>query len=97
MQIPGEGKAFISVTDLVNSGYGSRNSIIKDIEDRGLDASIVINGIETGKGYGYGRYKYGYGYGGYGYGGYGKYGAYGDGYYGEETGKKKKGLFSKKS
>lgn len=32
MQIPGEGKSFISVTELVNSGYGSRNSIIKDIE-----------------------------------------------------------------
>ena len=85
---------------IVRQGQTNKNifgSIIKDIEDRGLDASIVINGIETGKGYGYGRYKYGYGYGGYGYGGYGKYGAYGDGYYGEETGKKKKGLFSKKS
>ena len=87
---------------IVRQGQTNKNifgSIIKDIEDRGLDASIVINGIETGKGYGYGRYKYGYGYGygGYGYGGYGKYGAYGDGYYGEETGKKKKGFFSKKS
>ena len=85
---------------IVRQGQTNKNifgSIIKDIEDRGLDASIVINGIETGKGYGYGRYKYGYGFGGYGYGGYGKYGAYGDGYYGEETGKKKKGLFSKKS
>ncbi|MBQ6772137.1 MAG: polysaccharide biosynthesis tyrosine autokinase [Bacteroidales bacterium] len=81
---------------IVRQGQTNKNifgSIIKDIEDRGLEASIVINGIESGKGYGYryGRYRYGYGYGyAYGYG-YGKYG-YGTGYYGEGEEKEEKGV-----
>lgn len=63
------------------------NSVIKDLENRKLDMSIVINGIETQKGYygkryGYGHYRYGYGYA-YGYG-YGRYGSKGDGYYGSD-------------
>jgi capsular exopolysaccharide synthesis family protein len=81
---------------IVRQGHTNKNifgSIIKDLEDRGLDASIVINGIESGKGYGYryGNYRYGYGYGyAYGYG-YGKYG-YGTGYYGEGGEKEEKGI-----
>ena len=77
---------------IVRQGHTNKNifgSIIKDIEQRGIDASIVINGIETAKGYGYGSHKYGYGYA-YGYGTYGKYGSYGSGYYGDETDDKKK-------
>ena len=81
---------------IVRQKYTNKNifgSIIKDLEDRGLDASIVINGIESTKGYGYryGNYKYGYGYG---YGGYD-----GSGYYGEDGKKKKSKSFlkSKKS
>ena len=88
---------------IVRQDHTNKNifgSIIKDLEDRGLEASIVINGIESGKGYGYryGSYRYGYGYGyAYGYG-YGRYG-YGTGYYGETEEKKKKGIlgfFSRK-
>ena len=77
---------------IVRQGHTNKNifgSIIKDIEQRGIDSSIVINGIETAKGYGYGSHKYGYGYA-YGYGNYGKYGIYGSGYYGDETDDKKK-------
>ena len=86
---------------IVRQGHTNKNifgSIIRDLEDRGLEAAIVINGIQSAKGYGYryGNYKYGYGYGyAYGYG-YGKYG-YGTGYYGEEGEKKKKGLFKRSS
>ena len=83
---------------IVRQDHTNKNifgSIIKDLEDRGLEASIVINGIESGKGYGYryGSYRYGYGYGyGYAYGyGYGKYG-YGTGYYGETEKEEKKGI-----
>lgn len=88
---------------IVRQGHTNKNifgSIIRDLADRGLEASIVINGIESSKGYGYryGSYRYGYGYGyAYGYG-YGKYG-YGTGYYGETEEKKKKGIlgfFSRK-
>lgn len=76
-------------------------SIIKDIEDRGLRVNIVVNGIQQDGSYGYGNYHYGYGYG------YGNYRSYGYGedsegyysYYGEdeEEGKKhKKKFLSKK-
>ena len=93
---------------IVRQNHTNKNifgSIIKDLKDRNLQASIVINGIETAKGYGYryGNYRYGYGgYGyayGYGYGRYGRYGygkyGYGEDYYGEDgennqDGKKKK-------
>ena len=67
-------------------------SIIKDFEKRNLNVSIVINGIQTNKGYGYGygkKYGYGYGYAyGYGYGRYGSHssGYYGNDYYGEDGG-----------
>ena len=74
---------------IVRQGVTNKNifgSIIKDLEERGISASIVINGIEGGKSYGYGKYKYGYGYA-YGYGSYGKSGQssgyYGNDYYGE--------------
>ena len=79
---------------IVRQGVTNKNafaSIIKDLEERGLQFSIVVNGLQAEKGYGYryGGKKYGYGYGygsGYGYG----YG-YGSDYYGEtEDGKKKR-------
>jgi capsular exopolysaccharide synthesis family protein len=85
---------------IVRQGITNKNifgSIIKDLEDRGIKVSIIINGIDTGKSYGYsyGKYRYGYGYA-YGYG-YGKYSGhnneyYGNGYYGDvdETKKKKR-------
>lgn len=84
---------FIVRQDVTNKNIFS--SVIKDLEDRGIKVSIIINGIETGKSYGYGKYRYGYGYTygyGYAYGyGYGHYGQYGYGYYGEdESGKKKR-------
>lgn len=84
---------FIVRQDVTNKNIFS--SVIKDLEDRGIKISIIINGIETGKSYGYGKYRYGYGYTygyGYAYGyGYGHYGQYGYGYYGEdEDGKKKR-------
>ena len=78
---------------IVRQGVTNKNifgSIIKDLEDRGIDASIVINGIQTNKGYygkRYGSYRYGYGYAyGYGYGRYGSQhsGYYGNDYYGED-------------
>lgn len=80
---------------IVRQGVTNKNifgSIIKDLEDRGIDASIVINGIQTNKGYygkRYGSYRYGYGYAyGYGYGRYGSQhsGYYGNDYYGEDHG-----------
>jgi capsular exopolysaccharide synthesis family protein len=73
---------------IVRQGVTNKNifgSIIKDLEDRKMDMSIVINGIETNKGYygkTYGNYRYGYGYA-YGYG-YGKYGSKEDSYYGSD-------------
>ncbi len=82
---------------IVRQGHTNKNifgSIIKDLEQRNIDASIVINGIESGKGYGYGNYKHGYGYA-YGYGSYGKYG-YGSGYYGEDSPDKKRSQRKKK-
>ena len=91
---------------IVRQGVTNKNifeSIVKDLEKRDLNVSIVINGIQTNKGYGYGygkKYGYGYGYAyGYGYGRYGSNnsGYYGNDYYGEnegEVGKKK--LKSKK-
>lgn len=93
---------------IVRQNHTNKNifgSIIRDVKDRNIEAAIVINGIETAKGYGYhyGSYRYGYGgYGGYGYAygyGYGRYGnskyGYGSDYYGEDgennqDGKKKK-------
>ena len=85
---------------IVRQGVTNKNifgSIVKDLEERGMDMSIIINGIETSKGYygkRYGSYRYGYGYAyGYGYGRYGSHqsGYYGSGYYGEgeSTDKKK--------
>ena len=72
---------------IVRQGHTNKNifgNIIKDLADRGCNVSIVINGVDAGKGYGYhyGNYKYGYSYG-YGYG---------SDYYGEseKDGKKKK-------
>ena len=93
---------------IVRQGVTNKNifgSIIKDLEDRGIDASIVINGIQTNKGYygkRYGSYRYGYGYAyGYGYGRYGSQhsGYYGNDYYGEDhsSSDKKKHHRSKKS
>ena len=87
---------------IVRQGVTNKNifgTIIKDMENRGMKMSIVLNGIQTNKGYGYGygkKYGYGYGYA-YGYG-YGRYGSSNSGYYGndyygenpqEDTGKKK--------
>lgn len=86
---------------VVRQGVTNKNifgSIIKDIEDRGLKANIILNGIkqEGGYGYRYGSYKYGYSYAySYGYGKYGKHsgyygnGYYGSDYYGEDNSKKK--------
>ena len=78
---------------IVRQGVTNKNifgSIIQDLANRNLNASIIINGMELGKNYGYryGNYKYGYAYA-YGYGDYGKYG-YGGSYYGEESGAKKR-------
>jgi capsular exopolysaccharide synthesis family protein len=73
---------------IVRQGVTNKNifgSIIKDFEKRNLNVSIVINGIQTNKGYGYGygkKYGYGYGYA-YGYG-YGRYGSHSSGYYGND-------------
>ena len=72
---------------IVRQGVTNKNifgTIIKDMEARDLKMSIVINGIQTSKGYGYsyGKYRYGYGYA-YGYG-YGKYGSSNSGYYGND-------------
>ena len=76
---------------IVRQGVTNKNifgSIIKDFENRNIEASIVINGVETGKGYygkKYGSYRYGYGYAyGYGYGHYGHYGNSNSGYYGSD-------------
>ena len=83
---------------IVRQGVTNRNifgSIVKDLEDRDIKMSIIINGIEAGKSYGYGKYSYGYGYAnGYGYGNQ----KYGSDYYGEDTenkGKKHKTGHSK--
>ena len=58
-------------------------TVIKDLEDRKYNVSLVVNGINFQGVYGY---RYSYGYGGYGYGyGYGYGGKYGyGGYYDEE-------------
>ena len=78
---------------IVRQGVTNKNAfggLIKDLEDRGMHFSIVINGVKAEKGYGYGGKKYGYGYGyGYSYG-YG-YGGDTSDYYGEseEVDKKK--------
>ena len=76
---------------IVRQGVTNKNifgSIIKDLENRNIEASIIINGVETGKGYygkRYGSYRYGYGYAyGYGYGHYGHYGNSGNSYYGSD-------------
>ncbi len=79
---------------VVRQGVTNKNifgNIIKDLEERELPISIIINGVETGKSYGYGKYSYGYGYGNYG-----KYGNSGS-YYGisEET-RKRRGFLKKK-
>lgn len=79
---------------VVRQGVTNKNifgNIIKDLEERELPISIIINGVETGKSYGYGKYSYGYGYGNYG-----KYGDSGS-YYGisEET-RKRRGFLKKK-
>lgn len=73
---------------IVRQGVTNKNifgSIIKDLEQRNLNISIVLNGIQTNKGYGYGygkKYGYGYGYA-YGYG-YGRYSSHSSGYYGND-------------
>ena len=60
-------------------------TVIKDLEERNYNVSIVVNGINFQGAYGY---RYSYGYGGYG-SGYG-YGTYGNGgYYDEEHSHKK--------
>lgn len=41
MQVPGEGKCFITVSELVDSGFASRNSILRDI-DQGIIPAIRI-------------------------------------------------------
>jgi capsular exopolysaccharide synthesis family protein len=74
---------------IVRQGVTNKNAfggLIKDLEDRGMHFSIVINGVKAEKGYGYGGKNYGYGYGyGYSYG-------YGDtsSYYGEPENDDKK-------
>lgn len=84
---------------IVRQGITNKNifgSVIKDLEERDLKMSIIINGIETGKGYGHGKYRYGYGYT-YGYGYAYGYGYGGHGYYGEdENGNKKRRRILKK-
>ena len=73
---------------IVRQGVTNKNifgTIIKDMEARDLKMSIVLNGIQTNKGYGYSygkKYGYGYGYA-YGYG-YGRYGSRNSGYYGND-------------
>lgn len=58
--------------------------VVKDLEQRDLSLSLVVNGINYQGAYGY-RYSYGYGGYGYGYGyGYGRGYGYGYGYYDEE-------------
>lgn len=63
-------------------------SVIKDLEERKYNVSLIVNGINYQGAYGY-RYSYGYGGYGYGYGygfGYGyrnRYG-YNNGYYDDE-------------
>ena len=77
---------------IVRQGVTNKNifgSIIRDLENRNISTSIVINGVEAGKRYGYGKYSYSYGGYGYAYG-YGAYGNYGGGYYGEDGERKKK-------
>lgn len=79
---------------IVRQGVTNKNSfgsLIRDLEDRDMKFSIVINGVHAEKGYGYryGGEKYGYGYG-YGYG-------YSSDYYGEaKDGDKKKKHHRKK-
>lgn len=78
---------------VVRQGVTNKNifgNIIKDLEERELPISIIINGVETGKSYGYGKYSYGYGYGNYG-----KYGDSGS-YYGIEETRKRRGFLKKK-
>lgn len=58
--------------------------VVKDLEQRNLSVSLVVNGINYQGAYGY-RYSYGYGGYRYGYGyGYGRGYGYGYGYYDEE-------------
>ena len=74
---------------IVRQGVTNKNAfgtLIKDLEDRGMQFSIVLNGLQAEKGYGYGGKKYGYSYGyGYGYG----YG-YSSDYYGDSESDDKK-------
>lgn len=64
-------------------------TVIKDLEQRKYNVSLVVNGINYQGSYGY-RYSYGYGGYGYGYGyGYGRGYGYGHGYYDEEHDSKK--------
>ena len=75
---------------IVRQGVTNKNAfgtLIKDLEDRGMKYSIVLNGLQVEKGgYGYGSKKYGYSYGyGYGYG----YG-YSNDYYGDSESDDKK-------
>ena len=74
---------------IVRQGVTNKNAfgtLIKDLEDRGMQYSIVLNGLQAEKGYGYGGKKYGYSYGyGYGYG----YG-YSSDYYGDSESDDKK-------
>ena len=73
---------------IVRQGVTNKNAfgtLIKDLEDRGMQFSIVLNGLQAEKSYGYGsKYGYSYGYGyGYGYG-------YSSDYYGENESDDKK-------
>ena len=57
---------------VVRQGVTNKNafaSLIKDLEDRNMQFSIIVNGLhaDSGSGYRYGGKNYGYGYG-YGYG-----------------------------
>lgn len=75
---------------IVRQGVTNKNAfgtLVKDLEDRGMKYSIVLNGLQVEKGgYGYGSKKYGYSYGyGYGYG----YG-YSSDYYGDSESDDKK-------
>jgi tyrosine-protein kinase Etk/Wzc len=67
-----------------NYSYRSALQLLNDLKKNNKlpNLSLIINGIETQKGYGYG-----YGYGGYGYGGYG-YGGYVYGFYSDDHDKK---------
>ena len=61
-------------------------AVIKDLEERKYNISLIVNGINYQGVYGY---RYSYGYGGYGkYGRYGKYGKYGA--YSSQNGKRSK-------